>query len=145
MVSIKEAIERLQISRNGLNKWIKKLGISKVKRGRMAFIEDADLQKIIEARKQQPNMNTETNTETKGVHDMVGILSEELQEKNRQIATKDEQIERLQQALNQAQLLHGRSEQRIDELTARVRLLEPPPAKLKINVLEWWRKFTDKD
>jgi len=60
MPTLTEAATRLGISRQAIDRWVNKLNIQRTKVGGFAYIKEADLQKIEEARKHLEPVETQT-------------------------------------------------------------------------------------
>ena len=131
MIGITEAARKLEISDTTLNRRLKKLSITKVKKGRLAYISEEDFEKV-KAMEINPSTHS-TPSQIPFNLEEVGFLREQLQQKDslhlnqlqmlkEQLEQKDKQIGELQKSLDQEQQLSLLREKRIEELGQNLRI-----------------------
>lgn len=109
--NIKQIADELGVSKTSVRKKIENLGLrSSLQLIGNQFAINEEQEKLIKSafsdNKSETKTQTKTQTETETVSTLVFVLQEQLK-------VKDEQIERLQQSLNQAQQLQAIAEQKI--------------------------------
>lgn len=130
--TIKQIADELGVSKTSVRKKIDNLGLrSSLQLDGNQFAIDEEQEKLIKSAfsgdKSQTESKAKTQTESETVFTLVSILQEQLK-------VKDEQIERLQQSLNQAQQLQAIAEQKIKLLEQKQE--DPPIEEPK---RKWWQ------
>ena len=114
MKSIKETADTLEVSKMTVSRYIKSIGATEAaKDGQTLLYDDAVVSLVMKGLSKVNNPITETNNVAVGfkdeyikiLEDSNNFLQKEIEEKNIQLMSKDEQIESLQTILNQQQQL----------------------------------------
>lgn len=123
MITTKEAAIRLGITPGGVNQRAKKLGISKQKKGKFAYISEEDFERIARV-EQYSTIQHNTAHDTIQHSNDIAVLYQQLEKKDAQLEEKDSQIKELHQLLSQEQQLSASRQQEINQLRNNVKLLE---------------------
>lgn len=114
MKSIKEMADILDVSKMTISRYIKTIGATEVaKDGQTLLYDDAVVNLVITGLSKNKKQNTVTTDDTvdfkveyiKNLEESNNFLKQEIEDKNKQLMSKDEQIESLQTILNQQQQL----------------------------------------
>jgi DNA repair ATPase RecN len=136
MKKLQDAVNELGITSQAMDKWIKKLGIERHRKGRFSFLSDHDFRKIKEAREQKPTNQKPTYQPTTNQPNWlkrIEFLEKQLEKKDEQISIQNEQINKLQTSLDQQQQLNAMDKNRIAQLEAYRERLTVPEYKVE----EW--------
>lgn len=137
MKSIKEMADMLNVSKMTVSRYIKTIGATEVaKDGQMLLYDDAVVNLVITGlsknKKQKPTtINDAVDFKVeyiKNIEKSNNFLKQEIEYKNKQIMSKDEQIESLQTILNQQQQLL------LYEKQKNTKLIEE-----NIDTKKWWQ------
>lgn len=116
--TIRQLAEKIGVSKPAIEKHIRELGIrdNLTMQGNKLLISNADAEVIIESfrskkKKDRKQPQATAKDETQG--DMILFLQEQLREKDRQLAEKDEQIKGLQFIMNNLTSLPAPTERNI--------------------------------
>ncbi|MBO0444168.1 MULTISPECIES: hypothetical protein [Vagococcus] len=114
MKSIKEMADILDVSKMTVSRYIKTIGATEVaKDGQTLLYDDAVVNLVITGLSKNKKQDTVTTDDTvdfkveyiKNLEESNNFLKQEIEDKNKQLMSKDEQIESLQTILNQQQQL----------------------------------------
>lgn len=114
MKSIKEMADILDVSKMTISRYIKTIGATEVaKDGQTLLYDDAVVNLVITGLSKNKKQDTVTTDDTvdfkveyiKNLEESNNFLKQEIEDKNKQLMSKDEQIESLQTILNQQQQL----------------------------------------
>lgn len=114
MKSIKEMADILDVSKMTVSRYIKTIGATEVaKDGQTLLYDDAVVNLVITGLSKNKKQDTVTIDDTvdfkveyiKNLEESNNFLKQEIEDKNKQLMSKDEQIESLQTILNQQQQL----------------------------------------
>ena len=114
MKSIKEMADMLDVSKMTVSRYIKTIGATEVtKNGQTLLYDDAVVNLVMKGLSKDKDQNAETNDVAvdfkaqyiKSLEDSNHFLQKEVKDKNKQLRSKDEQINSLQTILNQQQQL----------------------------------------
>ena len=114
MKSIKEMADILEVSKMTVSRYLKSIGATEAaKNGQTLLYDDAVVELVIKGLSKNKVQSTETNNVTvdfkdeyiKILEDSNSFLQKEIEEKNIQLMSKDEQINSIQTILNQQQQL----------------------------------------
>ena len=114
MKSIKEMADMLDVSKMTVSRYIKTIGATEVaKDGQTLLYDDAVVNLVITGLSKNKKQDTVTTDDTvdfkveyiKNLEESNNFLKQEIEDKNKQLMSKDEQIESLQTILNQQQQL----------------------------------------
>ena len=114
MKSIKEMADILDVSKMTVSRYIKTIGATEVaKDGQTLLYDDAVVNLVTTGLSKNKKQNTVTTDDAvdfkveyiKNLEESNNFLKQEIEDKNKQLMSKDEQIESLQTILNQQQQL----------------------------------------
>lgn len=114
MKSIKEMADMLEVSKMTVSRYIKSISATEVaKDGQMLLYDDAVVTLVMKGLSKNKDQTTKTNDVAvnfkdeyiKSLENSNSFLQKEIEDKNKQLIAKDEQIESLQTILNQQQQL----------------------------------------
>lgn len=114
MKSIKEMADILEVSKMTVSRYIKSIGATEVaKDGQTLLYDEAVVNLVMKGLSKDNKQRTKTNDFVvdfkaeyiKSLEDSNSFLQKEIEDKNKQLMAKDEQIESLQTILNQQQQL----------------------------------------
>lgn len=114
MKSIKEIADLLDVSKMTVSRYIKSLGVTEAdKKGQTLLYDDAVVTLVIKGLSRKDNEFNATNNDTvdfkveyiQNLENTNKFLQKEMADKNKQLESKDNQIESLQIILNQQQQL----------------------------------------
>ena len=119
--TIKELAELCKVSEQALRKWCVRNQVAKDVS--QHYIIDETIEKAIlkhygvdiEKQVSQPEKPSFATDET--TKELISMLKNELEAKNKQIEEKDKQIDKLQKALDQEQMLHMATKQELGQIT----------------------------
>ena len=104
MISLQEVSQELGITYQGVNKWLKKLGLSKIKKGQKNFLTQESFQKIKEARsqnKRNSSVAVRRSSPTAFLEPAITILADTIGALKGELTTKNEQIAKLNQTVDE--------------------------------------------
>ena len=137
MKSIKEMADILEVSKMTVSRYLKSIGATEAaKNGQTLLYDDAVVELVITGLSKNKVQSTETNNVAvdfkdeyiKSLEDSNSFFQKEIEDKNKQLMSKDEQINSLQTILNQQQQLLLYEQQK------NTRLLEE-----NIENKRWWQ------
>jgi len=137
MKSIKEMADILEVSKMTVSRYIKKLGATEAaQEGQTLLYDDAVVSLVIKGLSNEKTITTATDFVAvdfkdeyiKNIEEINNFLQKEIEDKNKQLGAKDEQIENLQTILNQQQQLLLYEQQK------NTKLLEE-----NIDTKKWWQ------
>jgi len=137
MKSIKEMADTLEVSKMTVSRYLKSIGATDVaKDGQTLLYDDAVVELVIKGLSKNKVQSTVTNNVAvdfkdeyiKSLEDSNSFFQKEIEDKNKQLMSKDEQINSLQTILNQQQQLQLYEQQK------NTKLLEE-----NIENNQWWR------
>jgi len=114
MKSIKEMADTLEVSKMTVSRYLKSIGATVVaKDGQTLLYDDAVVELVIKGLSKNKVQSTVTNNVAvdfkdeyiKSLEDSNSFFQKEIEDKNKQLMSKDEQINSLQTILNQQQQL----------------------------------------
>lgn len=144
MKTIKQIADELGVSKTAVRKKIENLGLSeKVKTNGNRIEVDEGQEKLIKSAFSQKETKTENANEVSEksetlrlLSSMVSTLTEQLQEKDKQIERLQTELENAQKSVDQAQHLHAMTEQKIRLLEQKKEQEQPEEEKDKN---PWWK------
>jgi len=137
MKSIKEMADTLEVSKMTVSRYLKSIGATVVaKDGQTLLYDDAVVELVIKGLSKNKVQSTVTNNVAvdfkdeyiKSLEDSNSFFQKEIEDKNKQLMSKDEQINSLQTILNQQQQLQLYEQQK------NTKLLEE-----NIENNQWWK------
>lgn len=114
MKSIKEMADTLNVSKMTVSRYIKSIGATEAAQyGQTLLYDDTVVSLVMKGLSKENDQNTKTNDVAvdfkaqyiKSLEDSNHFLQKEVEDKNKQLMSKDEQIDSLQTILNQQQQL----------------------------------------
>lgn len=114
MKSIKEMADILEVSKMTVSRYLKSIGVTEAaKNGQTLLYDDAVMELVIKGLSKNKVQSTETSNVAvdfkdeyiKSLEDSNSFFQKEIEDKNKQLMSKDEQINSLQTILNQQQQL----------------------------------------
>lgn len=148
--TIKELAEELNVSKTAINKKVndelKRKHFSKIAN---KFVVDEKGQSIIASmfKKEEAQTETKTNSRTKSQtenREVIDLLKQQVTNQTQQLNQKDEQIEKLQNLLDQQQILTLQANKKIEQLEyqseEKEEIVSQPAREEKTNWFSKWFK-----
>lgn len=144
MKTIKQIADEMGVSKTAVRKKIENLGLSEKVKTNGNRIEVDEKQEILikssfsqkETKTANANEVSDKSETLRLLSSMVSTLTEQLQEKDKQIERLQTELENAQKSVDQAQQLHAMTKQELKLLEVKVEEQEQPPEKEK---KPWWK------
>lgn len=144
MKTIKQIADEMGVSKTAVRKKIENLELSdKLQTNGNQFAIDERQERLIKSAFSKKKLKTENANEVSEksetlrlLSSMVSTLTEQLQEKDKQIERLQTELENAQKSVDQAQQLHAMTKQELKLLEVKVEEQEQPPEKEK---KPWWK------